>query len=357
MQFTSGKIQRRLITIAVLSLVLYLLSVFENHPGAVERYYSQGIYVAICRVLHPVLNILPFSFGDVLYILVVCYLVYLFIKLITLAVKKQFKNVLRLLLGLVIGVQAGLLVFYLFWGLNYFRPSAGQRLNLRDTGYTTAHLQDVTCLIIDSANATRARITGADTLQDNAAIYQNAVKAISKISADSVNFRAYHPFIKSSLLTPVMNYLGTSGYYNPFTSEAQMNYQMPVFERPFVACHEMSHQLGFGPEDEANFAGFLAAIGSNDRLLRYSAYQVALDECMHALRRRDTVANNELKTHISKTVRNDLKVQRAYWQGFRGKVGVISSIFYDDYLKANNQPHGMDTYNQMVLLLMVWYAK
>ncbi|MES2426130.1 MAG: DUF3810 domain-containing protein [Bacteroidota bacterium] len=352
-----NKIQKRLFAIAMLAIGLYLLGIFEDHPAAVEKYYSQGLYVWICRILHPILNIFPFSVGDVVYIVVVAYLIYCLIKLIALAFKKQFKQAGSLVLGLVIGVQCGMLVFYLFWGLNYFRPSASVRLNLRDTGYTTAQLQAVTCIIIDSANATRARLTHVDTLQDNATIYQTAVNAVNKISADSANFRAYHPHIKPSLLTPLMNYLSTSGYYNPFTSEAQLNYQMPISERPFVACHEMSHQIGYGPEDEANFAGFLIGIGSDDRLLRYSAYQTALDECMRALRRRDTVANNELKKYISKEVRADFRTQRAYWRAFRGKVGLLSGVFYDDYLKANNQPHGMDTYNQMVLLLVAWYTK
>ena len=350
-------IHKRLLSVVLLAVALYLLGVFQEHPGAVEKYYSQGLYVFICRILHPVFNIIPFSIGDLLYIAVVGYFIYVLIKIIVLLFKKQFARVVNLILGLVVGVQAAMLVFYVFWGLNYFRPSAAERLNLRDTTFTVADMKTVTCIIIDSANATRSRITRDDTLQNNQTIYNTAVNAISKISADSANFRAYRPHIKPSLLTPLINYLGTSGYYNPFTTEAQMNYQMPVFERSFVACHEMSHQIGYGPEDEANFAGFLAGVGSNDRLLRYSAYQTALDECMHALRRRDSTASNALKVYISKDVRMDLRAQRAYWMRFRGKLGIVSSMFYDDYLKANNQPQGMRTYNQMVLLLMAWYTK
>jgi hypothetical protein len=357
MPYQFNKIHKRLFAIAILAILLFLLSVFEDHPAAVERYYSEGLYIGISRILHPTLNIFPFSVGDVVYIAVVAWLIYLFFKLIVLVFKKQFKNAGALVLGIIIGVQTGVLIFYVFWGLNYYRPSAAQRLNLRDTAFTTADLKEITCVIIDSTNVARERITHTDTLQNNTAIYQTAVNAISKISNDSASFRAYHPHIKPSLLTSLMNYLGTSGYYNPFTSEAQMNYQMPYFERPFVACHEMSHQLGFGPEDEANFAGFLAGIGSHDRLLRYSAYQMAMTECMRALRRRDTIASNELKTHISKVVKADVKAQRMYWMAFRSKIGLLSSVFYDDYLKANNQPHGMDTYNQMVLLLMAWYTK
>ncbi len=348
---------KRLLSIVVLAIVLFLLGIFQQYPNAIEKYYSQGFYVWVCRVLHPVLNIIPFSVGDVIYIAVVAYLIYSFFRLIYLLFKKQFSQSLNLLLGTIAGVQAGMIIFYVFWGLNYFRPSAAQRLNLRDTSYSVADMKAVTCIIIDSANATRARINHADTMQTNAAIYKTAIKAINKISADSLNFRTYHPHIKASLLTPLMNYLGTSGYYNPFTTEAQMNYQMPVFERPFVACHEMSHQMGYGPEDEANFAGFLAGIASDDRLLRYSAYQMALDECMHALYRRDSLASKELKPFISKEVRADLRAQRAYWMKFSGKIGAMSGVLYDDYLKANNQPQGLRTYNQMVLLLMAWYTK
>lgn len=355
--FSKKTVKARLITIVVLAAVIFLLVLLADHPQLVERYYSEGLYPLVCHILHPVLNLVPFSVGDVLYIIVVGYLIYALIQIVRLLFKKEFKRVLIFLSGIVIGIQAAILIFYLFWGMNYFRPSAAERLNLRDTGYTTAQLTTVTCRLIDSANLCRSRITPADVKQDNSAIYQTAINAMLSLSADSVNFRTYSPGIKPSLLTPLMNYLGTSGYYNPFTSEAQLNYQMPCFERPVVACHEMSHQLGYGAEDEANFSGFLAGIGSKDRLLRYSAYQLAVGECMRALRYRDTTANNELKKYISPQVRNDFKMERAYWLAYRGKIEQLSSFFYNDFLKANNQPHGLDTYNQMVLLIVAWYGR
>ncbi len=155
----------------------------------------------------------------------------------------------------------------------------------------------------------------------------------------------------------MLNYIGTSGYYNPFTSEAQMNYQMPVFDRPVTACHEMSHQMGYGAEDEANFVGYLAGIGSQDRLLRYSAYHLAVDEFMHALRYRDSSASKELRPRISVAVHEDFKAEREYWLAYQGKAGILSSIFYDKFLKANNQPRGLNTYNRMVLLVMALEEK
>lgn len=347
----------RVAVIIIFAAAIFLLRIFGNHPQAVERFYSRGLYPVICRLLHPVFNLFPFSVGDILYIVIIIYLFYALFKLIRYLFKKQWEQAGAYFLGLLIGVESAVLIFYLFWGMNYYRLPAGELLNLRDSTYTTTELKAVTAMLIDSANATRSRVTAADLSQSNQSIYQTAVRAIGRLSHDSANFRAYSPGVKPSLLTPLLNYMSTSGYFNPFTGEAQMNYQMPIFERPVTACHEMSHQMGFGTEDEANFGGFIAGIGSSDRLLRYSAYHLAVDEFMHALRYRDTAANDDLKPRLSKAVRNDFRTERKYWLSYESRAGLLSSIFYDKFLKANNQPHGMGTYNRMVMLVMALYKK
>lgn len=348
---------KRGVAILVLIVAIYLLNVFADHPRAVERYYSEGLYPIICHILHPIFNLFPFSFGDVLYLAVIVYLIYALIRLIALCIKKRFMQAGLLATGITIGVFAGIFTFYLFWGLNYFRPSAGERLNLRDSTYTKAELQKVTTILIDSANASRARVTAADLQRGNDSIYKTAVRAVVKLSGTSAEFSTYSPAVKPSLLTPLLNYISTSGYYNPFTGEAQMNYQMPVFNRPFVACHEMSHQMGYGAEDEANFVGFLAASRSDDKLLRYSAYNVAVNEFMHTVRYTDTVVFKQLRTRISPGVLADFKEERLYWLSYQNKLNTFTSIFYDNFLKVNNQPQGLDTYNRMVLLIMAMYRR
>ena len=209
-------------------------------------------------------------------------------------------------------------------------------------------------MAIDSANATRARVTPADLHQGNKAIIKTAIKAVQIMSNSSKDFSTYNPDIKLSLFTPVINYLGTSGYYNPYTTESQINYQMPVFLRPFVACHEMSHQMGYGAEDEANFVGFLIGIKSNDRLLRYSAWHELVDECMGDLHMRDSTLQIQLKKRVLPQVHLDFVAERNYWISHESPIDVISSLFYNDFLKANNQPHGLQTYNRMVRLVMSW---
>jgi hypothetical protein len=356
-RFKNHPIRSRLVAVAILALVIVLLMVVAIHPAFVERYYSHGLYRAVCFVFHPVFNMVPFSVGDLFYVLVIIYLLYAAVKLIRQLIKKQWKTAGVFVLSIVIGVQVFILCFYLFWGMNYYRQPASVRFNLPDSGYTTSDLKAVTSILIDSANICKARLTTADLKQSNTAIYETATKAITQLSDSSKEFYTYKPRIKPSMLTPLMNYMGTSGYYNPFTSEAQLDYQMPVFLRPFVACHEMSHQMGFGPEDEANFGGFMAGIHSKDRLLRYSAYYLGVEEFMFALRQQDSLARKELRKNISPPVLTDFKTERLYWLSYESKLGVLSSLFYDDFLKANNQPQGLNTYNQMVTLVMGWYKK
>ena len=212
-------------------------------------------------------------------------------------------------------------------------------------------------MMIDSANASRSRLNDSDLTVDNTTIYQTAARAIGALSKQSPNFTSYSPKVKSAILTWAANYLGTAGYYTPFTGESQVNYQMPIFIKPVTATHEMSHQMGFGVEDEADFVGFVAGVSSQNKLLRYSAYYLGTAEFMSALHRRDSITYKSFKTCMSPSVLHDFKTENLYWKSFEGKAGTLSSIFYDHFLKANNQPHGLKTYNRMIRLTMAWYVK
>lgn len=350
----SSILKKRIIVIAVLAVIYFLLQWLEGYPLIIEKYYSTGIYPVICRILHPIFNLFPFSVGDILYLVAIGFIIYYVVKLIRLLLKKQFKPAGILTLGIIITLQIAILCFYFLWGLNYFRPSAGERLKLADSNYTTQQLYTLTQMAIDSANATRTRVISTDLQKSNKTIIQTAIKAVQAMSDSSKDFSTHSPDIKLSLFTPVINYLGTSGYYNPFTTESQINYQMPVFIRPFVACHEMSHQMGYGAEDEANFVGFLTGIKSNDRLLRYSAWHELVDECMSDLHMRDSTLQLQLKKRVLPQVHLDFVAEHNYWVSHESPINFISSIFYNNFLKANNQPHGLQTYNRMLRLVMAW---
>lgn len=348
---------KQIVTLVSLLVTIIVLVCFRQNPQWVERYYYNHFYQWACYLLHPVFYLFSFSVGDVLYMIVILLLIIGAFRLLRYLFIGQPKKAGRLALRFLICLEIAWLWFYCLWGLNYYRPPAAQLLALNDTTYTLKDVAKVTAIIIDSANACRARLDTADVHQSNAIIYQHATDAVNQLAGTSIKFKTISPRVKPSMFSNALNYIGTSGYYNPFTSEAQLNYLMPIADKPFVACHEMGHQTGWAREDEANFAGFAAGINTRDKLLRYSAYYAGIEEFMRYLRRRDTVAHRTLKLKISPLVYQDFKTDSAYWTKYEGGAEVVSGIFFDKFLKANNQPHGLRTYNRMILLTMAYYRQ
>lgn len=350
------KLSKQAATFWVLLCIILLLVWFRQNPERVERYYYSGIFRFISTGLHYLLNWLPYSFGDVLYGLIVLLLLLGIVRFVCFLFIRQPKKAWALLLRFVICLQVAWLWFYCFWGLNYYRPPAAQLLGYNDTTYTIKDVAKVTNLIIDSANSLRACIDTGH-LPTTTLMYADASATVKQLQQTSAKFATVKPRAKSSAYSFILNYIGTSGYYNPFTGEAQVNYQMPFFDRPFVACHEMGHQTGWAREDEANFAGYIAATGSNNTLFRYSAYYAGIEEFMRYLRRRDTSAYRALRKKISPLVFADFKADSAYWTRYQGGAEMVSGLMFDKFLKANNQPHGLRTYNRMIILTMGYYRK
>ncbi len=358
--FKTVNYSRKAYVITLVALTLFLFSIFwlGNYPEVIETYYSEGCYPIINAVRNFLIGWLPLSLGDLWYLALIAYIIYSVIRFIRFMINKRFSRLPLSIIRLIIGFQIFACAFYLLWGLNYFRPPAAVLLRLPQQEYNLNELTQVTRLLIDSTNATqRAYKLSAQKNQIKPHYFDIASDAIQKLPAQFSLLKSYRPAVKSALFTPLINYMATSGYFNPFTGEAQVNYQMPLINTPVTACHEMAHQMGFAREDEANFIGFLAAKQSSDQLTRYSAYYLAMQEFMRQVRRRDTVAFNQLKKQLSQPVKNDLKADRLYWEHYENQIGYVTGIFYDNFLKANNQPQGLLTYNRMIYLTMAYYRK
>ena len=150
---------------------------------------------------------------------------------------------------------------------------------------------------------------------------------------------------------------GFLGYYNPFTGEAQLNLTMPRFLIPYVTCHEMAHQLGYASESEASFVGYLAAAKSTDLVFQYSAYFDMFNYANHELFIRDSAAARDNYTHLDTLVKTDVGEVKAYWQKSDNMIEPVIRLFYDRYLKANQQIKGVKSYNEVVGWMIAYYKK
>jgi hypothetical protein len=158
------------------------------------------------------------------------------------------------------------------------------------------------------------------------------------------------------LVGNIGGYGGFCGYLNPFTGEAQLNSNMPPFLRPYVACHEMGHQLGYAAEEEANMVGYLVARQSANPAVRYSVYHDLLNYAGGELYYLDSNAFKNLIKTVPALVKQHTRQERAYFSSFKNPLQPFINKWYDLYLKANNQEKGVKSYSYITAWLIA-YAK
>ena len=109
-----------------------LVKVFSFFPNAVERYYSQGFYPVFSRLLRILLGWIPFSIGDIFYIVIFIWLVVKIVsfirKLFTGSASKPY--LIYIGKSLVWVCLIIYIVFNLAWGLNYNRQGISYQLKL-----------------------------------------------------------------------------------------------------------------------------------------------------------------------------------------------------------------------------------
>jgi len=151
--------------------------------------------------------------------------------------------------------------------------------------------------------------------------------------------------------------MGYSGYFNPFSAEAQINTSMPDFILPFVTCHEIAHQLGYAKENEASFIAFLAAKNSNDSALRYSTYIQMFLYANGEFRRSDSALFRKNLQALAEPIKKDIDDYRKFLNKYQSPLDQFVTAFYEHYLHVNQQPEGHKSYNKVILWLLAYDQK
>jgi Protein of unknown function (DUF3810) len=199
--------------------------------------------------------------------------------------------------------------------------------------------------------------TGRQALRNRAFLFREGAATYKKENAAFPFLAMKTRSVKRSLFGFLGNYLGFQGYYNPFTGEAQVNTTVPLFLQPNIVCHEMAHQAGYAKENEANFVGYLSGRRSPNPCFRYSVYFDLLLYGLLEMQLRDTIRAAAIAKTLHPQVKNDIRE----WQDFRKRhknpLETVVMWFYGQYLRANNMPSGMATYNEVIAWLIAYYKK
>ncbi|MBU3012528.1 DUF3810 domain-containing protein [Polaribacter vadi] len=348
--------KRHIFLAILLPIQMLLMQIISNNPAIIERYYSNGIYPYISSFFRILLGWIPFSVGDLL----IAFALFIFVRFIFILIKSKFRNFIPKIVHFLAVLSVIYFCFYLFWGLNYYREPLAKNLNYQQQKYTTDQLTKVTKHIIEKLNYYQLKITKSDTLKvvnpyQQKEMYKIAISGYDNLAKDFPQLKYQFSSVKSSSMSLLQTYNGTSGYLNPLTGEAQINDKIPKTSYPTTTCHEMAHQIGFAAENEANFVGFLAANYNDDIYFKYASYRMAFGYCISEIRKRDSNLSKELWLTVNKGIAKDFNNSYLFWQAYKNPFEPLVKKGYNAYLKANKQTKGVASYNYVVDLLISYF--
>jgi hypothetical protein len=344
----------------VLAVVTLLLQVLATRPRLVEKNYTYGLYPLISKTVRLLFGWLPFSIGDLLYAAAILKLLIVIWK----AIKTGRQTFSKAYAGVAVyKVACALLwvyvVFNVLWGLNYSRQGIARQIGILEQPYTPEDVVQLTQALQQRLNALAETTdtSGRYEMDQNAKLFQKAL-LVYRDAEKSYPFLKYsYPSFKPSLYSGIGHFIGFTGYYNPFSGEAQIKTSIPIFLKPFVAVHEIAHQLGYAKENEANFVAFLASRQSGDMHFLYSTYYNLYQYAYREVAYRDSMAGKAFKEKLHPQVVRDNETLKAYFISTRNRLEPLFARFYNQYLKWNRQESGLESYNEVVALLIAYGKK
>ena len=330
------------------------LKILTFFPEFIEKYYTNGLYIHISHFSRIIFGRIPFSFGDVIYILVIGWAFFWFYK----NRKESWK---RKLLTVVNFISIFYFLFNLLWAFNYYRVPLYQKLNIK-TDYTDEQLISFTKKLIIKTNEVHFQIT-KDTAKKVISplttndTFKTALNGYENLASKYPYFKYEIPSQKKSLISYFLSYMGFGGYLNPFTNEAQVNSEIPMYAFPATLCHEMAHQIGFGSESECNFIGFMTSTHNDNLHFKYAGYTFALRYCLNNIGFKNEKLYNDLKKTVNPGIFENYKESEAFHEAHETFINTIFEAFYDNFLKLNQQKDGLQSYSKFVDLMVNYYDK
>ena len=346
------------VTLIVVAILIKLSSLYS---GFIEQYYANGIYPVVSKVQRFLFGWLPFSLGDIIYgFFIIVFLVKTW-QILRVLFKRRYSRELFLqgLKQIIFFFLFVYVLFYLLWGLNYSRKGIATQLNLKMSRYSVGELDTLTNVLEQRLNYYAALVEPAqrDSFYKKRNLFHESYEAY-RAAVGKYPFLNYAPrSIKPSVFSYAGDIFGFEGYYNPFSGEGQVNTTIPVFVQPFVACHEIGHQVGYGKENEANFAGFLACRLHPSPVFRYSVYFDMYNYAVNSLFRSDSSRAKQYMHALHPQVKKDYDELKRFFKKYQNPIEPVITWIYGKYLQANNQPAGKRTYSVVIAFLIAYQRK
>ena len=327
---------------AVLLLCARLLDGFAE-------WYACSVYALLVSSVGRLSGSLPFSLAEVLVLI---------LPLIIIAgVIRNRKHIGVFFRRLLIFLSVLIFLYSANCGANYYRDPFVSPEIYNVSSFTSGQLADFCEYIAGQLRQSSAQTeVAAFDYPDRNHMAEAAVNAMKDLGKEYDSLSGYYPVPKSlSVLSGAFSSMGVSGIYSPFTIEANTNSEMPGMEKPFTACHELSHLKGYMNEGEANYIGWLACIGSDEPAFRRSGWLIAWTYAGSALFREDPDRYMAILETLPEDAVLELRQNHDFWTSHETKASDIQDRVNDVYLRSNGQEEGIDSYGRLTSLMLAWY--
>lgn len=300
----------------------------------------------------------PFSVTEWVILSLATFGVVLLVLLIVRLIRRRWAKAYRTGMTILSVSAAMFALFCLWWGVLYYSDSFTEQAGLERRDISVQELETVTRYFAEQASSAGERVERgedgvfradkSDIFRRSADIYGGAEQIFPCLAAPAVR-------AKPVLLSRLLSYIRYTGFFFPYTAEANLNADSPACLLPSTIAHELAHLRGVAREDEANFCAVVACLESGDEDYRYSGALLAYIYLGNALYSADYDAWREVYSTLSENVRADLRANNDYWARFETPAADVSEKVYESFLQTYGDDRGMQSYGACVDLLTVYY--
>ena len=259
------------------------------------------------------------------------------------------------LLAAGLAVYAG---FCMLWGVYYYGDDFMTRSALENENISVEQLEAVTRYFAELSNEYADQVPrdeDGNYIADRAAILARSDEVYENIERELPCLAGPAVRAKGVYFSRLMSYTDFTGFFFPFTAEANVNTDFPPALFASTVAHELAHQRGVAKEQEANFVAVLASLAYGDTEYCYSACLLAYTHLGNALYSADYEAWKSIYLSLSEDVRRDFAANREYWAQFETPVQKVSNTVYEGFLYSYDQNMGLKSYGACVDLLVNYF--
>ena len=312
------------------------------------------------RAIADVTYRVDFSVAELLYVTVIA----VGVLLLPCAVRALVRSRRRwqTLYGMVLGAACTALSVYvgltLLWGVNYYTDTFQDKSGIYARQASVEELEELTRImaqgVIDSYDDVKRDANGLFA-ESRADIFAAAPTIYAHVYDQFPFLEQTDRVPKALVLSEPFSMMDFTGFFFPFTGEANLNVHCPAVYLGSTIVHELAHLRGIASEQECNFLAVVASTASDEPAYRYAGWLLGFVYTANALYRADVEAWKAIRVTLPEEVNADLRYHSDYWAAYEGPINEAASNAYDSFLKGYGDEDGIRSYGTVVDMLITYY--